>query len=61
MLTQKLIMNSIITILWLLIMTPVIIPFVRKNQPKPNESDKFLCSTLGTYFGSLILVIWIFA
>lgn len=61
MLIQKLIMKSIITIIWLLIMTPIIIPFARKNQPKPNESDKFLYSTLGTYSGSLILAVWIFA
>lgn len=58
---QKLIIKSIITMLWLLIMLPVIIPFVRKNQPKSTESDKFLYSTLGTYSGSLILAIWIFA
>ena len=61
MLTQKLIIKSILTILYVLIMSPVIIPFVRKNLPKPNESDKFLYSTLGTYSGSLILAVWIFA
>lgn len=60
MFTQKLIIKSILTILWLLIMSPVIIPLVRKNQPKPSDSDVFLCSTLGTYFGGLILMIWIF-
>ena len=42
MFTQKLIMKSIITIIWLLIMAPVIISFVRKNQPKLSGSDVFL-------------------
>lgn len=60
MLIQKLFVKSILTILWLLIMSPVIIPFIRKNQPKPDDSDVFLCSTLGTYFGGLVLAVWIF-
>lgn len=42
MLTQKLIMKLIITILWLLFMTPAAITFVRKHQPKLSGSDVFL-------------------
>ena len=60
MLIQKLFVKIILTILWLLFMLPVIIPFIRKSQSKPNDSDMFLYSTFGTYFGSITLAMRIF-
>lgn len=42
MLIQKLIIKTILTILWLLFMTQAAITFVRKYQPKLSGSDVFL-------------------